>query len=221
MRPVILATVVLLAVFGLAGKSAAQTGEVYVPPGYGASDPAVDPVPPPPGSLPLGTPPPPGTGPSTGFVVSGTVSTYPSTTYPSSMPVVATPTPHMETRTRQTSIRALWIPGLIALPASWLLTWSISSTALPLYGDAIEYSFIPVIGPWLMLTQPLNGYEGFAVTMGLIQDAAAIMLILGLVLREEVQDQVWVMADLGEGRRLTFDGMVGPGSGSMSATLTF
>lgn len=202
MRPVILATLVLFGVFGLAGRGAAQTGEVYVPPGYGAGDPAA--------------PVPTVTTPSTGYVVSGTLSTYPSTS-----PTLVTPTPHMETRTRQTSIRALWIPGLIALPASWLLTWSISSTALPLYGDAIEYSFIPVIGPWLMLTQPLNGYEGFAVTMGLIQDAAAIMLILGLVLREEVEDQVWVMADLGDDRRLTFDAMVGPGSGSMSATLTF
>lgn len=200
-----------LAAFGPSGSAAAQgtsgtvSGEVYVPPGYGDPGPS---VPPPPSGAVTLTPGTPGALPASGYTLNAGAS-------------MTTPTPHLETRTRQTSIRALWIPGLIALPASWLLTWSISSTALPLYGDAIEYSFIPVIGPWLMLTQPLNGYDGFAIAMGLVQDTAAILLILGLVLREEVEDQVWVMADLGEGRRFTFDAFVGPGSAMMNGTLTF
>jgi len=57
--------------------------------------------------------------------------------------------------------------------------------------------------------------------MGIVQDVAAVMLILGLVLRETVEEQVWVMADLGEGRRLTFDASAGPGSAMTTTTLTF
>lgn len=207
-RLFVLASLLATASWGMASNASAQGGEVYVPPGYGDGSATV--------VIPATTPP--STTPTTspeGYVV-------PGTTYAASGTVaLSTPTPHMETRTRETSIRELWIPGLIALPASWLLTWTIASTALPLYGDAIEMSYIPVIGPWLMLTQPLNGYEGFAVAMGIVQDVAAIMLILGLVLRETVEEQVWVMADLGEGRRLTFDASAGPGSAMTTTTLTF
>lgn len=203
-RLFVLASILATASWGMVGTASAQAGEVYVPPGYGDGSATV--------VVPATTPPPTTSG---GYVA-------PGTTYPASGTVtLSTPTPHMETRTRERSIRELWIPGLIALPASWLLTWTIASTALPLYGDAIEMSYIPLIGPWLMLTQPLNGYEGFAVAMGIVQDVAAVMLILGLVLKESVEEQVWVMADLGEGRRLTFDASAGPGSAMTTTTLTF
>jgi hypothetical protein len=78
-----------------------------------------------------------------------------------------------------------------------------------------------VLGPWLMLTQTLNGYDGFAVTMGIIQAASAIMLVLGLTLRESIEEDVWVTSDLGDGRRLAFDFTGGPGGGMTTATLTF
>lgn len=193
MRPFVIASV-----FGcgmlLASTAAAQTGEVVVPPGYGTS----------------GT-------------VTGTVTI--TTTAPTQGTVVTAP-PRMpagrwETQTRERSIRGLWLTGLIALPISWILTWSVSSTALPTYSGGIAFSYIPVVGPWLMLTEPLNGYDGFAVTMGIVQATAATLLILGLVLRETVEEQVWVVGDLGEGRTLALDASAGPTGGHAAATLRF
>lgn len=204
-RPIVSASIVsclVLAVTLAMGASAqAQSGEVYVPPGYGGA-PTVT------GTVVVPAP--------GGPAVTGAVSSYPAA-YPAPPPVA----PHLETRTRETSIRGLWIPGLIGLPASWLVTWVVSATSLPLSGDAIELSFIPVLGPWLMLTQTLNGYDGFAITMGILQGASALMLILGLTLRETIEEQVWVTSDLGEGRSLAFDVTGGPGGGMSTATLTF
>lgn len=202
-RSFVLASILATTSWAVVSVASAQAGEVYVPPGYGDGSANLVPMPPPPPTT------------AGGYLVPGTTYPVPGTV------TLNAPASHLETRTRERSIRELWIPGLIVLPASWLLTWTIASTALPLYGDAIEMSYIPVIGPWLMLTQPVNGYGGFAVAMGLVQDAAALMLILGLVLKESVEEQVWVMADLGEGRRLTFDASAGPGSAMTTTTLTF
>jgi len=208
-RVFVLASVLATTLLGVLSAASAQAGDVYVPPGYGDGSATV--------VVPATAPPTTPTTSPTSPAPGGYVAAYRA----SGTVGLTAPTAHMETRTRETSIRELWIPGLIALPASWLLTWTIASTALPLYGDAIEMSYIPLIGPWLMLTQPLNGYEGFSVAMGIVQDVAAVMLILGLVLRETVEEQVWVMADLGEGRRLTFDASAGPGSAMTTTTLTF
>lgn len=199
MRPLVIAT--FLGALLVCSGASAQAGTLVVPPGYGSS----------------------GTGTAT--TTSGTVTGTVTLAVPDQGMVVTAPprmpTGHWETRTRETSIRGLWLTGLIALPVSWLLTWSVSATALPTSSGGVAFAYIPVIGPWLMLTEALNGYEPFAVTMGVIQGAAALCLILGLTLRETVEEQVWVISDLGGGRTLAVDGTFGPGGGMASATLHF
>lgn len=145
---------------------------------------------------------------------------------PTAAPVFVTAPPrmpagHWETRTEERAVRGLWLTGLITLPVSWILTWTVASTGLPTASAGIPYSYVPVVGPWLMLTEPLNGYDGFAVAMGLVQAAGALMLVLGLTLRETVERREWVVGDLGGGRRIAFDASAGPGGGSASATLLF
>jgi hypothetical protein len=131
------------------------------------------------------------------------------------------PTGHWETRTEERAVRGLWLTGLIALPVSWILTWTVASTGLPTASTGITYSYIPLVGPWLMLTEPLNGYDGFAVAMGLVQAAGALMLVLGLTLRETVERREWVIGDLGGGRRIALDAGAGPEGGFGTLTLVF
>lgn len=100
--------------------------------------------------------------------------------------------PRVEVREREESIRSLWIPGLIGLPLAWILTWSVAATTSRLDGDAIEFSYIPLIGPWLMLGEPLNGEEGYYVAAGVFQGVSAIALVTGLAIRRTVREQVWV-----------------------------
>lgn len=140
------------------------------------------------------------------------------------VPVAAAVTPsagpRVELREHQESIRGLWIPGLITLPLSWILTWAVASTTTRLDGDAIEFSYIPILGPWLMLGEPLNGDEGYYVAAGIFQATSALALVLGLAIRRTVREQVWVsgeMVELGVDLHLT----PAPGGGAASATLTF
>jgi hypothetical protein len=145
---------------------------------------------------------------------------------PAAAPVFVTAPPrmpagHWETRTEERAVRGLWLTGLITLPVSWILTWTVASTGLPTASAGIAYSYIPLVGPWLMLTEPLNGYDGFAVVMGIAQAAGALMLVLGLTLRETVERQVWVTADLGSGRTLALDAGAGPEGAFGTLTLSF
>lgn len=128
------------------------------------------------------------------------------------------PGPRVELREHTESIRGVWIPALIVLPVSWIMTWAVASTTTRLEGDAIELSYIPIVGPWLVLGQPTNGDEGFYVAAGIFQGASALALALGLAIRRTVREQVWVggeLVDLDVGVHVT------PGPGGASATLTF
>ena len=114
---------------------------------------------------------------------------------------------------RSESIRALWLPGLIALPVAWLSTWTAASTYF--VGDALTYAWIPVIGPWLMLTQDLNGYEAPVVISGIVQGAATLMIVLGLSLRRTYTATEYVL----EPPPITFDVAPMPGGGYGSVTV--
>jgi hypothetical protein len=92
---------------------------------------------------------------------------------------------------RSEAIRGLWLPGVITLPIAWLATFTAASTSLT--GDAYTYSWIPVIGPWLMLTQNLNGYDGAAIFSGVVQSAAALAIILGLSIRRTWREMEYVV----------------------------
>ncbi len=94
--------------------------------------------------------------------------------------VVATQSAAHETQ----SIRGLWVPGLVGLPVSYVITWVVGSVTLPAGSSAADLAYIPVLGPWLILGEGLNGGGGeFYATMGIIQGVSLVCLVLGLAIR--------------------------------------
>jgi hypothetical protein len=147
----------------------------------------------------------------------GTVSSAPGQGVPYATVTTPVAGTRVEIREHEESIRGLWIPGLVGLPLSWILTWSVATATTRLDGDAIEFSYIPLIGPWLMLGQPLNGEEGYYIAAGVFQGASALALILGLSIRRTVRQQVIVAGDLD----VDFDFGPLPGGGAAAATIRF
>lgn len=179
-------------------RAEAQAGEVYLPPGY-AQPPAQ------PGSAQ----PPAAYGPPTQTVV---VLPY----APATQLSPTSPQMHPVQVERSESIRALWLPGVIALPIAWLSTWTAASTYFE--GDALAYSWIPVIGPWLMLTQDLNGLEAAVIISGVVQGAATLMIVLGLALRRTWIATEYVVEPIpGQQAHVSFDAIGLPGGGMLGA----
>lgn len=237
MRGVVQSTLIASWLVLASGTSArAQEGLPAVPPGYETAAPPGAPAPgtstaPPPGTAPPDTsdtaPPPtapPPTPPGTVVVVPayGTPG-YGASAYGAQAPAqgqmvvagapIGAPRARAVEVERSESIRALWLPGLIALPVAWLSTWTAASTYF--VGDALTYAWIPVIGPWLMLTQDLNGYEAPVVISGIVQGAATLMIVLGLSLRRTYTATEYVL----EPPPITFDVAPMPGGGYGSVTL--
>jgi hypothetical protein len=107
-----------------------------------------------------------------------------SLTVPSSPMVAMTGVAPAPSRPETQSIRGLWIPGLVGLPISYVTTWIVASVTLPAGSGASDLAYIPVIGPWLMLGQDLNGDSPeFYVTMGVVQGISLVCLVLGLAIR--------------------------------------
>lgn len=72
--------------------------------------------------------------------------------------------------------------------------------------DALGASFIPLVGPWVMLNTP-NVDPGFPIAMGIVQAAGALTLAIGVPL-------AW--SD-GEGRDVAFDVRGEPGGATLIA----
>lgn len=100
--------------------------------------------------------------------------TIPSATYVA--PTLPTYTPST------TSVRGLWIPGLVALPVAWVATWAHASVSLGTGSDGVNLAFIPLAGPWLVLASQ-SADVAYYVTTGLVQDISFLCLVLGLVIR--------------------------------------
>lgn len=83
---------------------------------------------------------------------------------------------------RTTSIRGLWIPGLIGLPVAYVATWVNASLSFAAGSDGVNAAFIPLAGPWLVLAAQ-NADIGYYVTTGIVQDLSFLCLVLGLVIR--------------------------------------
>lgn len=83
---------------------------------------------------------------------------------------------------RTTSIRGLWIPGLVGLPIAWVATWVNASLSLAAGSDGVNAAFIPLAGPWLVLASQ-TADVGYYVTTGIVQDLSFLCLVLGLLLR--------------------------------------
>ena len=85
-------------------------------------------------------------------------------------------------------------------------------------GDAATFSWIPIVGPWLMLSQDLFGYEAPVVISGIVQGAAAILIILGVSLRRTWTETEYVVDQ--QPVRVSFDASPMEGGGFASVTVT-
>jgi hypothetical protein len=114
---------------------------------------------------------------------SGSAYLPPGYVVPASGAVYVAPTmPAQPIEPRTTSIRGLWIPGLVGLPVAWVSTWANAIVALPPGSDGMNAAFIPVAGPWLVLaSQSVD--VGYYVTAGVFQDLSLLCLVLGLAIR--------------------------------------
>lgn len=208
-RVAVLAATAWLALAALGSAGAEAQASPAAPPGYESASPAQSAPPP---TLPQTTSTPP---PSYGY---GDVApTYPGATYAPYGPVAPPPTRARRVEVERTeSIRGLWLPGLIVLPIAWVTTWTISTSAF--YGDAATFSWIPVIGPWLMLTQDLNGNEAGIVVSGVVQGLASLAILLGLTIQRTYTDYEYVI-EPAPGARLRLDAISLPGGGMIGASL--
>ena len=118
------------------------------------------------------------------------------------------------------SLRALWLPGLIALPAAWVFTWLYASSFLE--GEGLAFAWLPIAGPWLMLSSDMNGQEAGVIAAGVVQGLATLAIVLGLSIQETHTSTALEIASLpGRLGTLSVDGGMLPGGGFVSARLSF
>lgn len=208
-RAITSAAVALAVALAAPVSARAQTGDPHAPPGYETQRPTVVPAAP------------------YGYEQYGAQPGY-ATTAPQgqtvlvvAQPIQAQPAqamPPMERVPveRSASIRGLWLPGLIVLPVAWVTTWTVSSSVFE--GDAATYSWIPVLGPWLMLTQDLNGAESGIILSGVVQGVAALALVLGLTIRRTWTEYEYRPAGGGTAR-ISLDALTLPGGGMVGARI--
>lgn len=124
------------------------------------------------------------------------------------------------------SVPALWIPGVVLLPVSWIATWATATALIDPAWDGQQweyyaYLWIPVVGPWLALG-PANQdseYAG-AIVGGVTQLAGLTLIILGVTLRQTAR--VSVYADEREGGvTLALTAGPAPGGGMLGLDLRF
>ncbi len=101
---------------------------------------------------------------------------------PSSAYVAPTMPAAPYTPTSTTSIRGLWIPGLVGLPVAWVATWVHASLSLAAGSEGVNTAFIPLLGPWVVLASQ-HVDPAYYVTTGLVQDISLLCLVLGLLIR--------------------------------------
>ncbi len=132
---------------------------------------------------------------------------------------------------RSESIPGLLVSGVIILPVSWVLTWSVTTATLDSSRD-IDYwawSWVPIIGPWFMLGQGddatwgrgLNESEvGGAIFAGIAQATGLLLIILGAAIRRTVRVQTYALGDDEHAPQLSFSAAPVEGGGVLGATLT-
>jgi hypothetical protein len=126
------------------------------------------------------------------------------------------------------SIRALWIPGMIALAGGFLFTVLADvglveecgsfSRGCP-DGTWSALTWIPVVGPWLGLgLGNAQDYAWVNYVGGILQDAGLLMMILGLAIHDEWDEPLYAF-DPSDPLAPTLSMAAGPTGGSL--TLTF
>ncbi len=122
---------------------------------------------------------------------------------------------------QETSVKGLWIPGIVLFGVSYVLTGTLASAAVA-SSDYVGYSWIPLVGPWLMLGEAAND-EQFAGALvgGIAQAAGLTMFVLGLALRQTVRVAVYSLDESNErAPRLALDLVPAPAGGMVGLSLS-
>lgn len=140
--------------------------------------------------------------------------------YPGYAPTYAAPTRRVRYEQRETSIKGLWIPGIIVFGVSYALTSSVATLSADT--EYVDYSFIPLVGPWLMVGTANNDDEvAGAIVSGLAQTAGVLMFALGLVLRQTVRVAVYSLDERDErAPRLALEVAPAPAGGIAGLSLS-
>lgn len=133
---------------------------------------------------------------------------------------------------RSESVPGLLVSGVIILPVSWVLTWTMTTATLDSTGRDVDYwlwSWVPLIGPWFMLGQGddstfgrgLNESEvGGAILAGVAQATGLILIILGAAIRRTVRVATYALGDDERAPELSFSAAPVDGGGVLGLTLT-
>ena len=119
---------------------------------------------------------------------------------------------------RQTSIKGLWIPGIIVFGVSYVIG---GLSGLLSNGSYSDWMWVPVIGPWVAL-----GFADFeeevtgAVLGGILQTVGLGMFVLGLSLRRTVRVAVYALDEGERAPELALDLLPSPGGGRVGLTLS-
>ena len=158
-----------------------------------------------------------------GYGVQGQVYVQPAQQQPVYAPTYATypqaqPQPMYEDR--ETSIKALWIPGIIVFGVSYIMN-GLFSTALSSSGDYRDWSWAPLIGPWVALGFANTDDERTgSVIGGLTQAVGATLFILGITLTRTVRVARYSFGNGDQSPELAFDVLPTPGGARAGLTLT-
>lgn len=138
---------------------------------------------------------------------------------------------------RTESVPGLLVSGVVILPVSWVLTWTMTTATLgeacdPITGACrdIDYwlwSWVPLVGPWFMLGQGDDGARGLneaevggAILAGITQLAGLTLIILGAAIRRTVRVATYALGDDERAPELSFTAAPLEGGGALTATLT-
>jgi len=157
-----------------------------------------------------------------GYGASGQVYVQPAQpTYAPTYQVYQPPQRQLRYEEVETSIKGLWIPGIIIFGVSYVLTGTMGST-LGLTSDYADWSWVPLIGPWVMLANSVNDDEATgALIGGIAQTAGLAMFVLGLAITRTVRVARYVLNE-GDDRspQLAFDVLPAAGGGQLGLTLS-
>ncbi len=168
---------------------------------------------------PQGVPaPPPGYGASGQVYVQPAPAPTYAPTY--AAPVYAPPQRQVRYVEEETSIKGLWIPGIIIFGVSYVLT-GVMSSSLSFDDDYASWSWVPLVGPWVALTYADTDDESLgSVIGGIAQVAGLTMFVLGLSLTRTVRVARYALGDDERAPELAFDALPAPGGGQLGLTLS-